>query len=201
MLLNRHSYYKVLVVLERVNGDTDVDPQVYAPIRNGRTRMTVARTGWPRLSLVMIAFLVLVIVAQLVVSAVEAATNSDNCRTLDSGGVPGVIRCERDRTEDLLNTVAATNGALGYAELGAANARTDVMTVRIGGQKADLDAAVHGAYPFWETEFAYTYQEPKADSLAASYLRYLTDQVGEDIVRSHGDRPCAELPNPVLCQP
>lgn len=37
--------------------------------------------------------------------------------------------------------------------------------------------------------------------LAASLLRYLTNQVGADIVRSHGDRPCAELANPELCRP
>lgn len=90
---------------------------------------------------------------------------------------------------------------MGYAELGAAEKRTDLVVVRMNGQKATLDAAVHGAYPFWETEFAYTYLEPKADSLAASFLRYLTNQVGKDIVRSHGNRPCDELANPVLCKP
>lgn len=131
----------------------------------------------------------------------EAATNSDNCRTRDSGGDPGIIRCERDRTDDLLNGVATTRGALGYAELGAATKRTDLVVVRMDGQKATLEAATHGAYPFWETEFAYTYQEPKADSLAASFLRYLTNQVGKDIIRSHGNRPCDELQNPVLCRP
>ncbi|MFC0116261.1 substrate-binding domain-containing protein [Kibdelosporangium aridum] len=131
----------------------------------------------------------------------EAATNSDNCRTRDSGGDPGIIRCERDRTDDLLNGVASVRGALGYAELGAATKRTDLVVVRMDGQKATLEAATHGAYPFWETEFAYTYQEPKADSLAASFLRYLTNQVGKDIIRSHGNRPCDELQNPVLCRP
>jgi hypothetical protein len=35
----------------------------------------------------------------------------------------------------------------------------------------------------------------------ASFLRYLTDQVGADIIRTHGDRPCAELANPQLCHP
>nr|WP_042192590.1 substrate-binding domain-containing protein [Kibdelosporangium sp. MJ126-NF4]CTQ94567.1 Phosphate ABC transporter, periplasmic phosphate-binding protein PstS (TC 3.A.1.7.1) [Kibdelosporangium sp. MJ126-NF4] len=131
----------------------------------------------------------------------EPATNSDNCRTRDSGGEPGIIRCERDRTDDLLTGVANTSGALGYTELGAATRRTDLVVVRIDGQKATLEAAAHGAYPFWETEFAYTYQEPKANSLAASFLRYLTNQVGKDIIRSHGNRPCDELENPVLCRP
>lgn len=73
--------------------------------------------------------------------------------------------------------------------------------MRIDGLAAALDAADHGAYPFWQTEFAYTYEEPDAHSLTASFLRYLTNQVGQDIIRSHGDRPCADLTNPVLCRP
>lgn len=61
---------------------------------------------------------------------------------------------------------------------------------------ATVDEADHGTYPFWETEFGYTAGEPGAGSPAASFLRYLTNQVGADIIRSHGDRPCAELANP-----
>ncbi|SDC26180.1 substrate-binding domain-containing protein [Actinokineospora iranica] len=132
----------------------------------------------------------------------EPATNSDNCRTQDSGGEPGVTRCEQDRTEDLLDIVAEVPGAIGYAEFGAASGRAkDVTAVRMAGQEAALNAAVHGAYPFWETEYAYTYGEPPANSLTASFLRYLTNQVGKDIIRSHGNRPCDELQNPVLCRP
>jgi phosphate transport system substrate-binding protein len=94
----------------------------------------------------------------------------------------------------------ASSGAIGYSELGAATDRQDVRIVRIDGQPATLDGADHGAYPFWQTEYAYGYGALKADSLGASFLRYLTNQVGADIVRSHGDRPCAELRNPVLCR-
>ncbi|WP_329131060.1 hypothetical protein OG552_09070 [Streptomyces sp. NBC_01476] len=57
------------------------------------------------------------------------------------------------------------------------------------------------AYPFWATEYAYTYGDPRAGSPAAAFLRYLTNSVGQDIIRSHGDRPCAEPANPVLCRP
>jgi phosphate transport system substrate-binding protein len=28
---------------------------------------------------------------------------------------------------------------------------------------------------------------------------YLTNEVGMDIIRAHGQRPCVELENPVLC--
>ncbi|MFE9094114.1 hypothetical protein [Streptomyces sp. NPDC007264] len=69
------------------------------------------------------------------------------------------------------------------------------------GYPATLAGADEGAYPYWQTEYAYTYGEPPADSLAAGFLRYLANEVGKDIVRAHGDRPCAELAKPLLCRP
>ncbi|GIE90006.1 substrate-binding domain-containing protein [Actinoplanes regularis] len=131
----------------------------------------------------------------------EPGSNSDDCRNRDPGTPPGVVRCARDSTEALLRAVAETPGALGYSELGAAAVRDDLTLVRINGQAAEVIGADHGTYPFWETEFGYTHGEPDARSLAASFLRYLTNQVGADIIRANGDRPCAELANPQLCRP
>lgn len=131
----------------------------------------------------------------------EPGSNSDDCEEVDPGAQPGVVRCERGSTGEVLDTVARTPGAIGYSEVGAASARRDLLLLRIDGHQATLEGADHGAYPFWETEYAYTYGEPPANSLAASFLRYLTNEVGKDIVRSHGHRPCAELQNPVLCRP
>ncbi|SCD47173.1 phosphate ABC transporter substrate-binding protein, PhoT family [Streptomyces sp. DvalAA-14] len=131
----------------------------------------------------------------------EPGENSTDCQSRSGIGTTGVIRCRRSSTGDLLDTVAATPGALGYSELGSATARHDLLPVRIDGQQATLEAADNNAYPFWATEYANTYGEPRATALTASFLRYLTSGVGQDIVRSHGDRPCAELANPVLCRP
>ncbi|MEV6492262.1 substrate-binding domain-containing protein [Actinoplanes sp. NPDC051633] len=131
----------------------------------------------------------------------EAGTNSDDCLALAAGTRPGVVRCERRSTTDVLRSVADTPGGLGYSELGAAGRRPDVTKVSIGGHKATAESADSGAYPFWETEFAYTSGDPAATSLAASFLRYLTNQVGADILRTHGNRPCYELQNPALCRP
>ncbi|QUH04940.1 substrate-binding domain-containing protein [Saccharopolyspora erythraea] len=131
----------------------------------------------------------------------EPGDTSDDCANLAPGAPPGVVRCARASTRDVLDAVAATPGALGYSEVGAAAGRDDLLLVRIDGHPATLEGADYGAYPFWETEYAYTYGEPKADSLTASFLRYLTNEVGKDIVRSHGHRPCAELANPVLRRP
>jgi hypothetical protein len=90
---------------------------------------------------------------------------------------------------------------MGYSELGAATDRKGLTAIHIDGHPATVVEADHGTYPFWETELGYTVGEPRANSLAASFLRYLTNQVGADIIRSHGDRPCAELANPQLCRP
>ncbi|MER6353887.1 substrate-binding domain-containing protein [Streptomyces sp. NPDC001634] len=129
--------------------------------------------------------------------ALLAATASD-CAALDNAR-PG--RCEVGDTQTLLDTVASTPGSLGHSEVGAATAHEDVQLVRIDGYPATLEGADEGAYPYWQTEFAYTYGEPPADSLAAGFLRYLANEVGKDIIRAHGDRPCAELAKPLLCRP
>ncbi len=112
-----------------------------------------------------------------------------------------MVRCARDSTEDVLRTVAGTPGALGYSELGAATDRDNLALVRIDGHPAAVVDADNGTYPFWETELGYTHGDPEAHSLTASFLRYLTNQLGADIIRSHGDRPWAELANPQLCHP
>ncbi|WP_217165181.1 substrate-binding domain-containing protein [Streptomyces sp. AC512_CC834] len=66
---------------------------------------------------------------------------------------------------------------------------------------ATLEGADQGAYPYWQTEIAYTYGEPPADSIAAGFLRYLANEVGKDIIRAEGHRPCSELDKPLLCRP
>ncbi|MFF5291403.1 PstS family phosphate ABC transporter substrate-binding protein [Paractinoplanes globisporus] len=131
----------------------------------------------------------------------EPGTNSDDCHNRDPGSPLGVVRCARDSTDAVLRTVADVPGAMGYSELGAATDRKGLTAIHIDGHPATVVEADHGTYPFWETEFGYTVGEPRANSLAASFLRYLTNQVGADIIRSHGDRPCAELANPQLCRP
>ncbi|MGP4020634.1 substrate-binding domain-containing protein [Saccharopolyspora sp. 5N708] len=134
--------------------------------------------------------------------AVEPGENSNDCVEPINDSLRGVVvRCRRADTGSMLDAVVGTSGAIGYSELRAATDRTDLLRVRIDGQDATLEAADHGAYPFWQTEYAYTFGEPAASSLAASFMRYLTNQVGSDIIRSYGNRPCAELANPVLCRP
>jgi ABC-type phosphate transport system substrate-binding protein len=79
--------------------------------------------------------------------------------------------------------------------------RRRLERVRIDGHQATAENAEHGAYPFWETEYGSTYKSPDPNSLAASFLRYLTNQAGADILRKHGNVPCPELADPALCHP
>ncbi|HEY3686336.1 MAG TPA: substrate-binding domain-containing protein [Streptosporangiaceae bacterium] len=132
---------------------------------------------------------------------VEPSYNSDDCTTRKPGTARRAVRCERDSTGAVLDTVARIDGAVGYAEVGAATARRDVRLVQIDSQEASLAGSEHGAYPFGETEYAYTYRQPQPGALPASFLRFLTNKIGQDVVRHHGDRPCADLDNPVLCRP
>lgn len=89
----------------------------------------------------------------------------------------------------------------GHSEVGNAALHDDVQRVRIDGYPVTLESAAQGAYPYWQTEFAYAYGDPPADSVAAGFLRYLANEVGKDILRSHGNRPCSELAKPLLCRP
>lgn len=131
----------------------------------------------------------------------QEGTNSVDCRTVGAGAPDGVVRCERGSTREVLDTVAATPGAIGYSEFGLATATEGVKPVRINGFEATTEGVERGLYPFWETEIAYTYAVPQADALPASFLRYLTNQVGQDIIRASGHRPCTEMENPLLCRP
>lgn len=44
-------------------------------------------------------------------------------------------------------------------------------------------------YPYREIEYAYTYGQPPADSLASGFLSYITRGSGQDVVRTHGHLP------------
>ncbi|MFI9171854.1 PstS family phosphate ABC transporter substrate-binding protein [Streptomyces lincolnensis] len=126
----------------------------------------------------------------------------ENCAALeeDTYGI-----CEVDSTQTMLETVAAAPGALGYSEVSSAAAKIKedehLVQLPIASQRATLDAVENGDYPYWQTEFAYTYGEPPAGSVAAAFLTYLTDQGGRDVLREYGNRLCSEVENPYVCEP
>jgi len=128
-------------------------------------------------------------------SVPEADVN--DCAQLNRGR-PGV--CEVDSTDTLLDRTSEIPGGLGYSEVSSVTSG-NLVKLRIDGMPPTLEGVENGTYPYWQTEYAYTYGEPPADSVAAAFLRYLTDQGGKDILREYGNRPCSETQYPLVCRP
>ncbi|MGW4351608.1 substrate-binding domain-containing protein [Nocardia sp. NPDC004582] len=129
------------------------------------------------------------------------APAATSCRTLAATNPPGVAFCEAPVTNDMLKTVAELPGAIGYSEYSDIAKTSGVKAVTIDGHTPARDQVLDHTYPFWSVEYAYSNGELPADSLAASFLRFLTGGTGKDVLRSHGNTPCGELPNPTSCVP
>ncbi|MFF8591907.1 substrate-binding domain-containing protein [Streptomyces sp. NPDC015220] len=130
----------------------------------------------------------------------EIAASSVDCVAKDDVTAP-VVRCELDSTDQVLAQVAGTRGAIGYSELNLASGTKGVHRLDLDGESASVDAIEHGtsAYPYREIEYAYTYGRPPADSLASSFLTYLTRGNGQDVIRTHGHVPCWTPEGMKLC--
>ncbi|RII09161.1 Phosphate-binding protein PstS 1 precursor [Streptomyces sp. YIM 130001] len=138
----------------------------------------------------------------------EPANSSRDCRTRDDPGA-AVIRCELDSTPQVLDTVARTPGAIGYSELRSGSRPEGTKVLRLDGhtptvgEEADPSGGGSGgsgeAYPFRETEYAYTYGRPPANSLVSSFLNYMSRGSGQDVMRTHGHVPCAAPDGVALC--
>lgn len=120
----------------------------------------------------------------------EPANSSRDCEHRDDHEAP-VTRCELDSTAQVLSTVARLPGALGYSELRAVSGQKGLHRVAVDGRVPNVDEIGASTYPYREIEYAYTWGEPKADSLTSSFLTYLRQGRGQDVIRSHGHLPCA----------
>ncbi|MFF7164058.1 substrate-binding domain-containing protein [Streptomyces sp. NPDC008086] len=113
-------------------------------------------------------------------------------------------RCEVTSTDTMLNTTAAVPGALGYSEAAGVaghKAADGIVKLTIDGRKPTAEGVEDTNYPYWQTEFAYTYGEPPAGSVAAAFLNFLTQQSGRDILHEHGHGLCSEAHNAGECRP
>ncbi|MFD3732528.1 substrate-binding domain-containing protein [Streptomyces sp. NPDC058632] len=121
----------------------------------------------------------------------EIANSSFDCRTRDDPTAP-VLRCELESTEMVLQTVADLPGSIGYTEFNRAVGAKDVDRLSLDGNAPSVDALEQGdhSYPFREIEYAYTYGRPPSNSLASSFLTYLTRGIGHDVIHTHGHLPC-----------
>jgi phosphate transport system substrate-binding protein len=142
-----------------------------------------------------------------VLQAGEPAYSSRDCITRDDKRAP-VLRCELDSNEEVLKTVEEIPGTIGYSALRAASGHRGLHTLKFNGREAAdqttsdgwvSDSLVTGEYPYREVEYAYTYGQPPAGSLAASFLDYLITGSGRHVVSGQGHLPCASPPNAKLC--
>ncbi|MQY20122.1 substrate-binding domain-containing protein [Nocardia macrotermitis] len=125
----------------------------------------------------------------------------DTCRALQVTNPPGVHACEVPLTGDMLEAVAAIPGAVGYSSYQEAAGYRGVTAVTIDGHAPTRDEVLAHDYAFWGVEYAYSNGELPPDSLAAAFLRFLTDGAGKDVIRTHGGTPCGELADPAECSP
>lgn len=123
----------------------------------------------------------------------ELGISSDDCKTVDDA-VAKYHRCEVGTTDELLSRVNGIEGAIGYAELGTSRKYSAATVVTIDGVAATAEAVADRSYKFWEVEHAYTYKTPKADSLQAAFLDYLSSAQARPTLARDGLVPCPDLP-------
>lgn len=73
----------------------------------------------------------------------------------------------------MLHEVASIPGSVGYAEVAQARNTANVTEVRLDGVPATITSVRKRAYPFWTTEYLYTYGCPASGTPAAGFLRFM----------------------------
>ncbi|QNE78902.1 hypothetical protein F0344_33765 [Streptomyces finlayi] len=124
-----------------------------------------------------------------------------DCASLNPGRYG---RCRVTSTDTMLNTAASRPGAIGYSEAGGIDdhkAADHLVKLKIDGREPTAEGVEDTNYPYWQTEFAYTYGDAPAGSIAAAFLNFLTQQSGRDILHEHGHGLCSETENSGECRP
>lgn len=124
-----------------------------------------------------------------VLGGYEPAPSSPDCRRKADPSAR-VLRCEVDSTQQVMSTVAAVPGALGYSELRTGSDVKGLHRLDLDGRTPSIEDIADSGYSYREIEYAYTYGRPPADSLVSSFLNYLIRGSGQDVVRTHGHLPC-----------
>ncbi len=124
----------------------------------------------------------------------ELGITSDDCRRDDDATAAKYHRCEVGTTEELLTRVNDIDGAIGYAELGAARKYPEIVAATLDGVVPDTSKIADRSYKFWEVEHAYTYKSPDPKSLTAAFLDYVRSTQARPVLERGGLVPCADLP-------
>lgn len=129
---------------------------------------------------------------------------SQFCETNDRNPAVPWIRCERHRTNELLDRVNAVDGAIGYAEAQLAADRAKypkLVRLRLGGKEPiyeHIDPKQDSSYPFWTVEYLYTNGTPSAASILGHFQRHLGSDPARERLRAASYLPCAKGEDVVL---
>ena len=130
---------------------------------------------------------------QYVLGGSEGVLSSDDCLAHDRVTNAPTIRCERGTTEDLVHTVAAVPGAIGYADVTNQVTKDSVrggniVTVKLAGLYPQVDSLPN--YPFWTVEYLYTRGTPAPGTPLRAFLDYLQSDPAQAALLGAGYTPC-----------
>lgn len=132
----------------------------------------------------------------------EPQVSSYDCIHKNAVSASPIIFCEEPTTSNLLQTVAAVPGAIGYAETGDVEgfAGGKIEPVELDGLSGNTGSIGTGpnAYHFWTIEFLYTYGTPARESLTNSFIAYAVDSsAAQNALRRYGYTPCGGSPRSI----
>lgn len=80
-------------------------------------------------------------------------------------------------TQQMIDNVSSTGGAIGYADLGSANqASNRVTAIAIDGNAPTPGLVENGTYPFWAIERMYT-RQANGNSLISTFIDYVINNI------------------------
>jgi ABC-type phosphate transport system substrate-binding protein len=132
--------------------------------------------------------------AKVLANAAEPPSAATSC----GPGAPviaGVVRCSEGSTDEELDAINATPGAIGYAEatvtdIDSQGKDPNVMRVPLDDQAATATAVEAGQYPFWAVEYLYTYEKPPTGSLLLAFIDFMFSGEATRQLADEGDIPC-----------
>lgn len=123
----------------------------------------------------------------------EGELSSNSCARQDRPVQAPTTRCERGSTADVIQLVAATPGAIGYADIPAVDQATasgqPLTTVKLDDAYPDVSYVPRG-YPFWTVEYLYTKGTPDQSSLLRKFIGYLRNDSARATLQDSGYTPC-----------
>ncbi len=125
----------------------------------------------------------------------EGAASSTECAESTPPPHAPTIRCELRTTGELIDKVATTPGAIGYAD--APTAKTEAArrqtfhVLPLDGRLPEATSIAQG-YRFWTIEYLYTAGDPRTGSLLRGFLDFLSGDNARAELSIRGYPPCVD---------